>query len=126
MGYWQDEEPLKELGEWMRAAVGRKVSRDLRVVRFGDNMREVAVTEGDKVEAQIKLGWQVNTWPVGELVDEIGKVTEEEVDALLDEYRAEYVIATDRYRRGALSGQGRDRDGAHPCARRRRRVFQHF
>ena len=54
----------------------RKVSRDLRVVRFGDNMREVAVTEGDKVEAQIKLGWQVNTWPVGELADEIGKVTE--------------------------------------------------
>ena len=95
VGYWQDEEPLKELGEWMRAAVGRKVSRDLRVARFGDNMREVAVTEGDKVEAQIKLGWQVNTWPVGELVDEIGKVTEEAVDALLDEYRAEYSIATD-------------------------------
>ncbi len=48
-----------------------KVSRELRVVRFGDNMREVAVTEGDKVEAQIKLGWQVNTWPVGELAAEI-------------------------------------------------------
>ena len=95
VGYWQDEEPLKELGEWMRAAVGRKVSRDLRVVRFGDNMREVAVTEGDKVEAQIKLGWQVNTWPVGELVEEIGKVIEDEVDALLDEYRGRYVIATD-------------------------------
>ncbi len=95
VGYWQDEEPLKELGEWMRAAVGCKMSRDLRVVRFGDNMREVAVTEGDKVEAQIKLGWQVNTWPVGELADEIGRVTEAEVEALLDEYRDKYVVATD-------------------------------
>ena len=95
VGYWQDDEPLKELGEWMRAAVGCKVSRDLRVVRFGDNMREVAVTEGDKVEAQIKLGWHVNTWPVGELADEIGKVAEAEVDALVDEYRQKYVIATD-------------------------------
>jgi L-arabinose isomerase len=95
VGYWQDDEPLKELGEWMRAAVGCKVSRDLRVVRFGDNMREVAVTEGDKVQAQIKLGWQVNTWPVGELVDEMGKVTEAEVDRLVDEYRRDYAVTTD-------------------------------
>ena len=95
VGFWQDEQPLKELGEWMRAAVGAEVSRDLRVVRFGDNMREVAVTEGDKVGAQIKLGWQVNTWPVGELVDEIDKVTETEVDALVDDYRSKYVVSTD-------------------------------
>ena len=51
-------------------------------MRFGDNMREVAVTEGDKVEAQTKLGWQVNTWPVGTLVEYIDAVTEAEVDAL--------------------------------------------
>ena len=59
-GYWQDEEVQKRLGRWMRAAVGVAVSRQLKVMRFGDNMREVAVTEGDKVEVQARLGWQVN------------------------------------------------------------------
>ena len=67
-GYWQDEEVQKRLGRWMRTAVGVAVSRELKVMRFGDNMREVAVTEGDKVEVQAKLGWQVNTWAVGDLV----------------------------------------------------------
>lgn len=95
VGHWQDEAVIKELGEWMRAAVGCKVSQNLSVIRFGDNMREVAVTEGDKVEAQIKLGWQVNTWPVGELVNEINKVTEAETDARVAEYKAKYEIKTD-------------------------------
>ena len=63
-------------------------------MRFGDNMREVAVTEGDKVEAQIKLGWQVNTWAVGDLVKEMNAVTEAEVDAQMAEYTAAYDIAT--------------------------------
>ncbi|MGW8115141.1 L-arabinose isomerase [Caproicibacterium sp. NSD3] len=95
MGFWQDEEPLAELGEWMRAAVGYKASRELRVMRFGDNMREVAVTEGDKVEAQIKFGWQVNTWPVGYLAEEIKNVAESEIDEKIDEYRKRYSFATD-------------------------------
>lgn len=94
MGYWQDEGPLRELGEWMRAAVGYQFSRELRIMRFGDNMREVAVTEGDKVESQIKLGWMVNTWPVGYLVEEMGKVSEAEVDEKTDEYRARYDLQT--------------------------------
>ena len=79
----------------MRAAVGVAVSKELKVMRFGDNMREVAVTEGDKVEAQMKLGWQVNTWPVGRLVEEMNAVTEAEIDALMEEYRASYDFATD-------------------------------
>ena len=95
MGYWQDEDVLKRLGDWMRSAVAAAFSRSLKVMRFGDNMRNVAVTEGDKVEVQAKLGWQVNTWPVGELVEEIGKVTEEEVDALMQEYAERYTMATD-------------------------------
>jgi L-arabinose isomerase len=95
VGHWKDEEAIKELGEWIRAAVGYKVSQNLSVIRFGDNMREVAVTEGDKVEAQIKLGWQVNTWPVGELVNEIGKVTDKEVAAKVDEYKSEYKLSTE-------------------------------
>jgi len=96
MGYWQDEDVLSELGCWMRSAVGYKESRHLRVVRFGDNMRDVAVTEGDKVEAQIKLGWQVNTWPVGELAETMPAVTEDEIDALVQEYEDEYELKTDR------------------------------
>ncbi|MBQ4313646.1 MAG: L-arabinose isomerase, partial [Clostridia bacterium] len=71
MGFWKDEAPLKELGNWMRSAVAFKESKNLKVVRFGDNMRDVAVTEGDKVETQIKLGWEVNTWAVGDLVKEM-------------------------------------------------------
>ncbi|MEZ4627513.1 MAG: L-arabinose isomerase [Eubacteriales bacterium] len=95
-GFWQDKKVLDELGAWMRSAVGYHESKHLRLVRFGDNMREVAVTEGDKVEAQIKLGWQVNTWPVGELVDEMNAVTEAEIDALVAEYKAAYDLATDQ------------------------------
>lgn len=94
VGHWKDETVIKELGEWVRAAYGYHVSQNLSVVRFGDNMREVAVTEGDKVEAQIKLGWQVNTWPVGELADEISKVTEAEVKTKVAEYTKDYEIAT--------------------------------
>lgn len=95
VGHWKDASVIKELGAWMRSAVGYKVSQNLSVVRFGDNMREVAVTEGDKVEAQIKLGWQVNTWPVGELVNEISRVTDQEVDAKVDQYRKEFEVKTE-------------------------------
>ncbi len=94
-GYWQDQPALDRLGRWMKSAVGAAVSKDMKVMRFGDNMREVAVTEGDKVEVQLKLGWQVNTWAVGDLVTEMGRVTEADVDALMDEYTAKYDIATD-------------------------------
>ena len=94
-GYWQDEQVQQRLGRWMRAAAGVAFSRDLKVMRFGDNMREVAVTEGDKVEAQMKLGWEVNTWPVGKLVDTMNAVTEEEVDALMKEYLDSYELATE-------------------------------
>ena len=94
-GYWQDADVQKRLGDWMRAAVGVAVSKELKVMRFGDNMREVAVTEGDKVEVQTKLGWQVNTWPVGQLVDTMNAVTDAEIDALMDEYRAAYDFASE-------------------------------
>ena len=94
-GYWKDEDVRARLGRWMKAAVGVAVSKGLKVMRFGDNMREVAVTEGDKVEAQAKLGWQVNTWAVGDLVKVMGEVTETEIDALVEVYKASYDIATD-------------------------------
>ncbi|MEE1066358.1 MAG: L-arabinose isomerase [Acutalibacteraceae bacterium] len=94
-GYWQDEKVHKKIGDWMKAAVGVSVSKNMKVMRFGDNMREVAVTEGDKVEVQTKLGWQVNTWAVGDLVKEMNNVTGAEIDALVDVYKSEYDIATD-------------------------------
>ena len=94
-GYWQEESIQKRLGDWMKVAVGVAVSKTMKVMRFGDNMREVAVTEGDKVEVQAKLGWQVNTWPVGDLVKVMDAVTEAEIDALMDVYKSKYDIATD-------------------------------
>ncbi len=94
-GHWQDEAVRRRLAEWMRTAAGAAVSRDMKVMRFGDNMRDVAVTEGDKVAVQAQLGWQVNTWATGDLVREMAAVTEAETDGLMDAYRAGYDIATD-------------------------------
>ena len=94
-GYWRDEQVQRRIGSWMKAAVGVDVSKNMKVMRFGDNMREVAVTEGDKVEVQAKLGWQVNTWAVGDLVKTMHAVSESEIDSLMETYRANYDIATD-------------------------------
>ena len=105
-GYWKDEKVRRRIGDWMRTAVGAAVSREMKVMRFGDNMREVAVTEGDKVEAQTRLGWKVNTWAVGDLVLEMNAVTEAEIDALMAEYEASYDVATDDI--GAIRYQARE------------------
>ncbi|WP_325214503.1 L-arabinose isomerase [Oscillibacter sp.] len=94
-GFWQDEEVQSRIGSWMKAAVGVAVSKSMKVMRFGDNMREVAVTEGDKVEVQAKLGWQVNTWAVGDLVKVMNEVAEAEIDALMETYKQSYDFATD-------------------------------
>jgi len=95
VGDWHNSDVQTKIGKWQRSAIGAAFSRTLKVVRFGDNMREVAVTEGDKVEAQLKFGWQVNTFPVGELADLTEKVTDDEVAEKLDEYRLKYDINTD-------------------------------
>ncbi len=94
-GYWKDEDVRKRIADWMKAAIGVAVSKGMKVMRFGDNMREVAVTEGDKVEVQTKLGWQVNTWAVGDLVKEMNSVCDGEIDALVETYKEKYDIATD-------------------------------
>ena len=94
-GYWKDPDVQKRIAKWMRVCIGVRASKTMRVMRFGDNMREVAVTEGDKVETQIKLGWQVNTWATGDLVKEMSKVSEKEIDELFATYKAKYDIATD-------------------------------
>lgn len=94
-GYWEDDKLIDKLGAWMRTAIGYHFSKNLKVMRFGDNMREVAVTEGDKVEVQAKLGWQVNTWPVGTLVEYMDDVTDAQIDELMADYAKAYDFATD-------------------------------
>ena len=94
-GYWKEESVIKRLADFERVCVGIEFSKNLKVMRFGYNMRDVAVTEGDKVEAQNKLGWEVNFWPVGELVAEMNATTDEEVEALYNEYLKHYDVATD-------------------------------
>ena len=94
-GYWRDKDLVERLSSWMRVCIGVDVSRNMKVMRFGDNMRDVAVTEGDKVEAQKILGWEVNTWAVGDLVAEMNKVSDEEVESLFSLYSTEYSINTD-------------------------------
>src|SRR5690606_31725311 len=78
-GYWKDPEVRRRIGRWMRVAVAFSESRQLKVARFGDNMREVAVTEGNKVQAQIQFGWSVNGYGVGDLVEHVNNITDAEV-----------------------------------------------
>jgi L-arabinose isomerase len=95
VGHWQAENVQNEVAKWCRTAIGWADSQGLKVARFGDNMREVAVTEGDKVEAQIKFGWQISAFGVGDLVKYIDKVSDAEVDELYKDYEKEYDVAAD-------------------------------
>ncbi|MBC1489923.1 L-arabinose isomerase [Listeria sp. FSL L7-1485] len=90
VGYWQRTEIQKQIAEWMDVAVAYNESFAIKVARFGDNMRNVAVTEGDKVEAQIQFGWVVDYFGIGDLVQVIDAVTKEEVDTLFAEYQTLY------------------------------------
>lgn len=93
VGHWQDFDVQDEVAVWMRAAAGWHDSRGARIARFADNMNEVAVTDGDKVEAQIRLGYLVRNFGVGDLVAYVDQVTDAEVDRLVAEYDDRYVVA---------------------------------
>jgi L-arabinose isomerase len=95
VGFWQDEDVLYRLGSWARAACAWLDAQGARIARFGDNMRQVAVTEGDKVEAQIRLGYSVNGYAVGDLVRYVNEATEAEVDRLVAEYDDRYHLQED-------------------------------
>jgi len=101
VGHWENAAVVERLAGWMRAAAAFWDGKALKVARFGDNMREVAVTEGDKVEAQIKLGWSVNGFGVGDLVEFVEKVSESDVDDLVKVYEREYEVAPE-----AATGEG--------------------
>ena len=102
VGFWQDPETIAEIAAWTRAAAGWHESQRLKVARFGDNMREVAVTEGNKVSAEVQLGYSVNGYGVGDLVVRMNEVTDAEVDRLVAEYRESYSIAKEHDRIDAL------------------------
>ena len=93
VGFWQDDDVLSELATWMRAACAWHDMQQVRVARFGDNMRDVAVTEGDKVEAQMRLGFSVYGYGVGDLVDAVSAVPDAEIDSLLDQYDQQYQVS---------------------------------
>ncbi|HAA85377.1 MAG TPA: L-arabinose isomerase [Kosmotogaceae bacterium] len=89
-GHWRDDKVLEGLNDWIRAALGWYELQNLRIARFGDNMRYVAVTEGNKVDAQIELGYEVHGYALGDLLEYINGVEEHEVERLLRLYKEEY------------------------------------
>ena len=92
VGHWSDTEVQDRIGSWMRTAVGVVESSHIRVMRIADNMRNVAVTEGDKVEALEKFGWEVDAYPVNEIADAVSAVSVSDTNALVDEYYDKYNI----------------------------------
>jgi len=100
VGYWQEDSVQQKLGAWARAATAWADWQGAKFARFGDNMREVAVTEGDKVSAQFKFGYSVNGYGVGDLVACINAIAAQDVDRLVDEYEATYEITSDLRKNG--------------------------
>ena len=110
VGHVSNPDVRRQVEDWQRAAAGWAAARTLKLARFGDNMRYVAVTEGDKTEAEHRFGVQVNTWSVNELADAVAGVSVSDIDALIAEYRDLYDVADE-----LLDGGGRHqslRDGA--------------
>jgi len=93
VGHWQDEDVQVQLGAWARAASAWADWQGAKVARFGDNMRDVAVTEGDKVEAQIQLGYNVYGYGVGDLVKAVNDASDAEIDQVAQAYLDEYDVA---------------------------------
>ena len=111
VGHWQNPTVVQELDDWCRAALGWAESRSLKVARFGDNMRQVAVTEGDKVAAQIQFGYEVHAYSLADLVAVVDAVSDSDIISQLDLYRQDYEIApavfTDDYALQMLKNEAR-------------------
>jgi L-arabinose isomerase len=112
VGHWQDSDVTEELASWSRVAAAVAESRKLKIVRFGGmNMREVAVTGGDRVEAEIKFGWSINGHAVGDLVARIAEVGDADVEQLVQEYESKYILGP------GLSRGGDKRENLRHAAR---------
>jgi L-arabinose isomerase len=95
VGYWKDKSTQEKIASWMRVCSGWADAQNMRIIRFGDNMNNVAVTDGDKVEAEIRLGYHVDNAPIALLVPYVEAVTEAEIDKLITEYERLYDFAPD-------------------------------
>lgn len=111
VGYWRNGQVLSEISGWARAAAAWADWQGARFVRFGDNMRQVAVTEGDKVEAEMKFGFSVNTHGVGDLVARIKKVKAKDIEELIAVYNMQYKLSA------ALKKNGKRHDSLREAAR---------
>ena len=111
VGHWQDPEVEQDLADWMRAALGWHEMQNVKIARFGDNMREVAVTEGNKVGSQVEFGFAVDGYGLGDLLAVLNQVTDAEVEELLAVYDQEYQLMDSlkpgREYRGALAEQAK-------------------
>ncbi len=94
VGHWKDTNVHQRIGVWMRAAAGWHDMQGAKFCRFGDNMRQVAVTDGDKVEAEIRFGYSVNGYGIGDLVKVINEVSDASIDSLVKEYESSYKMAS--------------------------------
>jgi len=103
-GHWKDQGVRTRIARWMQSAAAYTESQSLKVARFGDNMRYVAVTEGDKVESDIRFGWTINTYPAGDLAERVNDVSSTQVNELMDEYIELYDFTTN----GKVEGAERD------------------
>lgn len=101
VGHWQDESIQNQIAQWQRVVLAWAEMQSLKVARFGDNMRFVAVTEGDKVESEIQFGYSVNGFGVGDLVKVVNSVNDKEIDQLVDLYFTTYDVAKEAHKGGA-------------------------
>jgi L-arabinose isomerase len=108
VGHWQDVDVLSQINAWCRVAAGWYDWQGARFVRFGDNMRFVAVTDGDKVEAELKFGYSVNTHGVGDLVKVINEISDAETDRLVAEYENQYAVVSSLHKGGAYYSSMRE------------------
>jgi L-arabinose isomerase len=111
VGHWKAEDVQAKIGIWERAACAWNDAQGARIARFGDNMRDVAVTEGDKVEAQIQFGYSVNGYGIGDLLKYIDAVKDADIDKLTTEYDERYTVAI------SLQRDGKDRQSLKNAAR---------
>jgi L-arabinose isomerase len=108
VGHWKESKVIQQVGDWCRVVVAVADSKKMKVARFGDNMRQVAVTDGNKVSAQMKFGYEVNGYGVGDLVAFIDAVSDVQVDTLIEEYEASYEMAANIRADGSMRQSLRD------------------
>ncbi|ADB37288.1 L-arabinose isomerase [Spirosoma linguale] len=108
VGYWEQDDVLAKIADWSRVSVAAYELKTMKVVRFGDNMRQVAVTDGDKVAAEITFGMSVNTHGIGDLVAVINQISDAEIDQLVTEYADSYTLMDSLLRGGAQHSSLRD------------------